>query len=136
MEQTLLTLLRGSGLETICRETNGLAEEQRQQALSGLKLFTLPTPKVESKEDYYNMSKAERVQWQKAKEAERRRLNKEQGIDGKALLTVENVERWRAEGKTYASIAREIVGCADWQVAEVLKEQGGRVKVIRRRGGA
>ena len=122
MESTLLTLLRESGVEAICREANQIANKLHTEAASALKLFTLPTPAIQSKEEYWNLSKAERVRWQKEKEAERRRLNLEQGIDGKALLTVENVTRWRAEGKTFAAIARDIIGCSDWQVADVLKE--------------
>ncbi len=121
-----MTLLRESGLEPIVLETNAIANRLHAESLTALKLFTLPAPLVQSKDDYWKMTKAERVRWQKEKEAERRKLNAAAGIDGKALLTVENVTQWRSEGMTYAAIARDIIGCPDWQVAEILKEGSKR----------
>lgn len=80
-----------------------------------------PVPVIESKEEFWKLSKQERRLWQTAKEKERKKLNEENGIDGRTLLTKENVERWRSEGKTFAAIARDIIGCSEHEVAAVLK---------------
>lgn len=81
-----------------------------------------PVPVVESKEEFWKLSKAERRLWQTAKEKERKRLNEANGIDGRTLLTKENVERWHSEGKTFAAIARDIIGCTEYEVAAILKD--------------
>ena len=112
MEVELLNILRTSGVEQLCQQINVEARRQSEQAQAALRqlsfLFTIPsTLKVNSKEEYWNLTKAERVLWQKSKEEERRRLNEEQGINGKALLTKENIEAWRAQGLTFAAIARD-----------------------------
>lgn len=124
MEAELLTLLRTKGAEQVCRQINDEARRQNQEAQAALQLFTLPsTLIVNSKEEYWNMTKAERTMWQKSKEEERRRINEEQGIDGRALLTKENVVAWRAQGLTFAAIARDIIGLPSEQVAAITKDQ-------------
>jgi hypothetical protein len=125
MEGNLLNLLRGQSAESILKVVHDLAEKQRLEAQKALKLFALtPVPVlVGSKEEFRNLSKEEQRQWQKQKEEERRQLNKEAGIDGRALLTKENVLKWREEGLTYGAIARDIVGCPDWEVSAVGKEK-------------
>lgn len=127
MESTLLNILRTSGVEQLCQQINAEARQQSQQAQAALRLFTLPKQAtnliVSSKEDYWNLTKAERLIWQKSKEDERRRLNEEQGIDGKTLLTKDNVEAWRAQGLTFAAIARDIIGLPSEQVAAITKGQ-------------
>jgi hypothetical protein len=128
MEVELLNILRTSGVEQLCQQINVEARRQSEQAQAALRqlsfLFTIPsTLKVNSKEEYWNLTKAERVLWQKSKEEERRRLNEEQGINGKALLTKENVEAWRAQGLTFAAIARDIIGLPSELVASVAKDQ-------------
>ena len=132
----LLDLLRREGAKPIITTLNVLAAEQREEALKALHIFApmAKTTEVESKEDYYNMTKEQRVAWQRSKEADRRRLNKEAGIDGMKLLTRENVERWRAEGKTFAAIARDYIGCTDAMVSATLKDEPNvkRVMIQRR----
>ena len=125
MEADLLNLLRGQGAEPILRVVHDLAEQQRLQAQKALKLFSLTPTSVEvnSKEDFRNLSKKEQQQWQKQKEEERRKINAQSGIDGTALLTKENVLKWREQGLTYGAIARDIVGCPDWEVAAVGKDK-------------
>ena len=131
----LLELLRREGAKPIATALNVLAAAQREEALKALNIFApmAKTTAVESKEDYYNMTKEQRVAWQRSKEAERRRLNKEAGIDGMKLLTRENVERWRAEGKTFAAIARDYIGCTDSMVSATLKDEPNVKKVMIQR---
>ena len=81
-----------------------------------------PVPVIESKEEFWKLSKQERRLWQTAKEKERQKLNEASGINGRTLLTKENVERWRSEGMTFAAIARDIIGCPEYEVAGILKE--------------
>ena len=125
MESALLGLLRQASAEQLCREIQLEAKQQQKAAASALGLFTFPSATliVQSKEDYWNLSKAERQEWQRNKEEERCRLNKEAGIDGKALLTKENVDAWRAQGLTFAAIARDIVGVPCELVAAATKSQ-------------
>lgn len=126
MESELLHILRASSSEQLCRQINAEAHRQSQQALAALSLFTLQASNiliVNSKEDYWKLSKKEKLLWQKSKEEERRHLNEEQGIDGRALLTKENVEAWRAQGLTFAAIARDIIGLPSELVASVAKDQ-------------
>ena len=120
----LLAILRQNGAQPVIGTLNVFAKVQREEALKALHIFAPAAVQttIESKEDYYNMSKEQKTAWQRAKEAERRRLNKEAGIDGNKLLTKENVERWRAEGKTFAAIARDYIGCPDYVVSGVLKD--------------
>lgn len=120
----LLAILRQNGAQPIISTLNVFAKQQREDALKALNIFapSIKQASIESKEDYYNMTKEQKTVWQRAKEAERRRLNKEQGIDGNKLLTKENVERWRAEGKTFAAIARDYIGCPDYMVSAILKD--------------
>jgi hypothetical protein len=125
MEANLLNLLRDQSAESILKVVHDLAEKQRLEAQKALKLFSLtPTPVlVNSKEEFRNLSKEEQRLWQKQKEEERRKINLQSGIDGRALLTKENVLKWREEGLTYAAIARDIVGCPDWEVTAVGKDK-------------
>ena len=132
MESSLLQLLRQEGAQAIVSHVSAIAVMQREEASKGLKLFFVPAPSIDSKEEYWNMSRQERIAWQRAQEAERRRLNKEQGIDGNSLLTKENVERWRAEGKTFAAIARDYVGCSEQMVSDTLKGAKKPFNAIRR----
>jgi hypothetical protein len=125
MEANILNLLRAESAESILKVVHELAEKQRLEAQKALKLFSLPPTQVEvnTKEDFRSLSKEEQRLWQKQKEEERRKINVQSGIDGRALLTKENVLKWREEGLTYAAIARDIVGCPDWEVAAVGKDR-------------
>ena len=128
----LLAILRQNDAKSIVSTLNVLAKAQREEALKALHIFAPVAVQttIESKEDYYNMSKEQKTAWQRSKEAERRRLNKEAGIDGNKLLTRENVERWRAEGKTFAAIARDYIGCTDYTVSAILKEDPTVKKIM------
>jgi hypothetical protein len=125
MEANLLNLLRGQSAESILKVVHDLAEKQRLEAQNALKIFLFPSTPVlvNSKEEFRNLSKEDQRQWQKQKEEERRKINLQSGIDGRALLTKENVLKWREEGLTYSAIARDIVGCPDWEVAAVGKDK-------------
>lgn len=132
MESILLQLLRQEGAQAIVTQVSAIAVTQREEASKGLKLFFVPAPSIDSKEEYWTMSRQERIAWQRSKEVERRRLNKEQGIDGNSLLTKENVESWRAEGKTFAAIARDYIGCTEQMVSDTLKGTKKPFNAIRR----
>jgi hypothetical protein len=132
MESILLQLLRHEGAAAIVKQVNSIAVVQREESSKGLKLFFVPAPSIDTKEEYWNMSRPERLAWQRAQEVERRRLNKEQGIDGNSLLTKENVESWRAEGKTFAAIARDYIGCTEQMVSDTLKGTKKPFNAIRR----
>ena len=125
MESDLLNLLRDQGAQPILKVVHDLAEKQRLEAQKALKLFSVAPVQVEvsSKEEFWKLSKKDQQLWQRQKEEERRNLNRESGIDGRTLLTKENVLKWREEGLSYGAIARDIVGCPDWEVAAVGKEK-------------
>jgi hypothetical protein len=123
MEGALLQSVRQNSLQTIWSTLNTLACQQQASATTGLKFFKKP-PQIDgemTKERFWSMTKEERLLWQRSKEEERRALNAAAGIDGAALLTKENVERWRADGMTFAAIARDIIGTSQEAVAATLK---------------
>lgn len=127
MESDLLNLLRRQGAQPILKVVHELAEKQRLEAQKALKFFSLPpvlaeaVNSVTTKEEFWKLSKKEQQLWQRKKEEERRQLNAAANINGRELLTKENVIKWREEGLSYGAIARDIVGCADWEVAAILK---------------
>lgn len=117
--ETLLNGVREHGAIELFHLLDKVVSEEAKkynQALTMLRTSRL-APVIETKEDFWKLSKQERRLWQASKEAERRKVNAEQGIDGRKLLTKENVERWRAEGMTYAAIARDIVGCSEYEIS-------------------
>lgn len=122
METDLLNLLRSRSAESILKGIGDLAEKQRLEAQRVLKLFSF-APVVQTKEEFWKLSKSDQQKWQRQKEEERRQLNAVANINGRELLTKENVLKWREEGLSYGAIARNIVGCHDWEVAAVLKEK-------------
>ena len=125
MESDLLNLLRDQGAQPILKVVRDLAEKQRLEAQKALKLFSVASIPVEvsSKEEFWKLPKKDQQLWQRQKEEERRNLNRAAGIDGRALLTKDNVLKWREEGLSYGAIARDIVGCPDWEVAAFGKEK-------------
>ena len=127
MEQDLSKLVRDSSLADVWMALNTLACRQQASATTGLKFFKRPPVQIDgemTKERFWSMTKEERLLWQRSKEEERKKLNLVEGIDGTALLTKENVERWRSEGMTFAAIARDILGVPQENVAAILKSHG------------
>jgi len=60
--------------------------------------------------------------WQKAEEDKKRKEQEAKGINPKDLLTKENLKKWYVDdGKTFAFIAREYVGCKDSEVSSAAK---------------
>lgn len=125
MEQLLGAVREHGAVELYGLLDKIITEESRKfSAAAAIMRAHRPAPEVpviESKEEFWKLSKKERRIWQTAKEKERQKLNAASGIDGRSLLTKENVERWRSEGKTFAAIARDIIGCTEYEVADILK---------------
>jgi len=89
----------------------------------------LRTPKetVESTQSTQSKSKdpKEMKAWQKAEEDKKRKEQEAKGINPKDLLTKENLKKWYVDdGKTFAFIAREYVGCKDTEVSAAAKLYG------------
>ena len=62
---------------------------------------------------------------QRAMQKQKYQENLANGVDLKTLLTKENLEQWHGvEGKTYAYIAAEIVGCKEEEVSTLIKAYG------------
>lgn len=60
--------------------------------------------------------------WQREQEEKKKLENEAKGINGKDLLTKENLQKWYVdEGKPFAYIAREFIGCKDSEVASAAK---------------
>ena len=60
--------------------------------------------------------------WQKEQEDIKRKEQEAKGIKPKELLTKENLQKWYGEeGRTFAYIAREYVGCKDTEVSSAVK---------------
>jgi endonuclease/exonuclease/phosphatase (EEP) superfamily protein YafD len=125
----LTNTIRGHGAQTVLSLLIEAIREEREKFIKAQRYYQEPkkeeptqeVPEIATKEEFWNLSKAERRAWQKAKEAERRTLNAAAHIDGMALLTKENVEVWRAQGMSYAAIARDIIGCSEFEVSNILK---------------
>ena len=61
-------------------------------------------------------------EWQKTQEEIKRKEQEAKGIKPKDLLTKENLQKWYGEeGRTFAYIAREYVGCKDTEVSSAVK---------------
>ena len=64
----------------------------------------------------------EMKEWQKTQEEIKRKEQEAKGIKPKDLLTKENLQKWYGEeGRTFAYIAREYVGCKDTEVSSAVK---------------
>jgi hypothetical protein len=62
---------------------------------------------------------------QRAMQKQKYQENLANGVDLKTLLTKEKLEQWHGvEGKTYAYIAAEIVGCKEEEVSTLIKAYG------------
>lgn len=78
-------------------------------------------PKEEEVEPVIRTPKEIKV-WQKEQEDKKRKEQESKGINPKELLTKENLQKWYAEeGRTFAYIAREYVGCKDSEVSHAVK---------------
>ena len=67
----------------------------------------------------------EMKEWQKGEEEKKRKENEAKGIKKGDLLTKENLKKWiEEEGRTFAYISREYVGCKDTEVSAAAKLYG------------
>ena len=64
----------------------------------------------------------EMKEWQKNEEEKKRKENEAKGIKKSDILTKENLKKWIEEdGRTFAYISREYVGCKDSEVSAAAK---------------
>lgn len=80
-------------------------------------------------------SPAEVKRFQKDAEAKKRTELDAKGITVASLMTRDNLKRWiEDEGKSYAWVAREMVGCADTLVSNMAKNYGIQSKISKHKG--
>jgi hypothetical protein len=64
----------------------------------------------------------EMKEWQRGEEEKKKKENESKGIKKETLLTKENLKKWiEEEGRTFAYISREYVGCKDSEVSAAAK---------------
>jgi len=85
-----------------------------------------PQPQPQLTEEVVEESKfrdpKEMKEWQKNEEEKKRKENEEKGIKKTDMLTKENLKKWIEEdGRTFAYISREYVGCKDSEVSAAAK---------------
>ena len=79
-------------------------------------------------------SPAEMKRFQKEAEMKKRAELDAKGISVASLMTRDNLKKWiEDDGKTYAWVAREMVGCAETQVSTMAKAYGIQSKNSKRR---
>lgn len=80
-------------------------------------------------------SPAELKRLQKDAEAKKRTELDTKGITVASLMTRDNLKKWiEDEGKSYAWVAREMVGCADTLVSNMAKNYGIQSKISKHKG--
>lgn len=79
-------------------------------------------------------SPAEMKRYQKEAEMKKRAELDAKGISVSSLMTRENLKKWiEDDGKTYAWVAREMIGCAETLVSNMAKNYGIQSKNSKRR---
>jgi len=79
-------------------------------------------------------SPAEMKRFQKEAEMKKRAELDAKGISVASLMTRDNLKKWiEDDGKTYAWVAREMVGCAETQVSTMAKAYGIQSKNSKRK---
>jgi hypothetical protein len=64
----------------------------------------------------------EMKEWQRSQEELKKKENESKGIKKETLLTKENLKKWiEEEGRTFAYISREYIGCKDSEVSAAAK---------------
>lgn len=80
-------------------------------------------------------SPTEMKRFQKEAEMKKRAELDAKGISVASLMTRENLKKWiEEEGKTYAWVAREVIGCAETLVSTMSKNYGIQSKISKRKG--
>jgi len=80
-------------------------------------------------------SPTEMKRFQKEAEKKKRAELDAKGISVASLMTRENLKKWIEEdGKTYAWVAREIIGCAETLVSTMSKNYGIQSNISKRKG--
>ena len=98
-----------------------VVEQPKEEQVEQPKEEQVEQPKEEEVEPVIRTPKEIKV-WQKEQEDKKRKEQESKGINPKELLTKENLQKWYAEeGRTFAYIAREYVGCKDSEVSHAVK---------------
>jgi len=80
-------------------------------------------------------SPTEMKRFQKEAEKKKRAELDAKGISVASLMTRENLKKWiEEEGKTYAWVAREVIGCAETLVSTMSKNYGIQSNISKRKG--
>lgn len=80
-------------------------------------------------------SPTEMKRFQKEAEKKKRAELDAKGITVASLMTRENLKKWiEEEGKTYAWVAREVIGCAETLVSTMSKNYGIQSNISKRKG--
>jgi len=80
-------------------------------------------------------SPTEMKRFQKEAEKKKRAELDAKGITVASLMTRENLKKWiEDEGKTYAWVAREVIGCAETLVSTMSKNYGIQSNISKRKG--
>jgi len=101
-----------------------------------LQLLSSPTNMIEPLESKTKFrTPSELKAFQKEAEKKKRAELDAKGITADSLLTRENLKTWiEDEGKTYAWVAREMVGCAETQVSMIAKAYGIQSRISKKKG--
>jgi len=96
-----------------------------------LPVNTIESPTTKSK----FRSPAEVKQFQKEAEKKKRAELDAKGISVSSLMTRDNLKRWiEDEGRTFAWVAREMIGCPDTLVSNMAKNYGIQSRISKKRG--
>jgi hypothetical protein len=80
-------------------------------------------------------SPAEVKRYQKEAEAKKRTELDAKGITVASLMTRDNLKKWiEDEGRTFAWVAREMIGCSDTLVSSMAKNYGIQSNISKKRG--
>ena len=92
---------------------------------------TLEAPAEKSK----FRSPAEVKRFQKEAESKKRAELDAKGITVASLMTRDNLKKWiEDEGRTFAWVAREMIGCADTLVSTMARNYGIQSNISKKRG--
>lgn len=98
---------------------NNIDEERKEEKKEEVKEI-----KMNDNKEIKLVESGERRKTQREKERYRREENKRNNISESDVLTVENVREWIGEGRSFAWIASEKVGCKQEEVSRFAKLHG------------
>jgi hypothetical protein len=114
-----------SYLKKIFEEKEKPVKEEKEKENPVVPVITVtevvkPTAVVEETTKFRDSK--EMKEWQRNQEVLKNKENESKGIKKETLLTKENLKKWiEEEGRTFAYISREYVGCKDSEVSAAAK---------------